>query len=78
MNISKSNLHIYLIHRLCSKLLPLQALALKPHTAPFQMHYYSLIVSALPTLFSLNILLEFYHQFALGTDTNPYTQDWTN
>lgn len=42
------------------------------------MHSYSLIASALPTLFSLNILLEFYHQFALGTDTNPYTQDWTN
>lgn len=29
-------------------------------------------------LFSLNILLELYHQFALGTDTNPYTQGWTN
>lgn len=36
MNISKSNLHIYLIHRLCSKPLPLQALALKLYTAPFQ------------------------------------------
>lgn len=78
MNISKSNLHIYLIHRLCSKLSPLQALALKPHIAPFQMYSYYLKAFALPTLFSLNIFLELYHQFALGTDTNPYTQGRTN
>lgn len=63
MNISKSNLHIYWIHRLCSKLLPLQALAPNLRIAPFQMYSYY-----------LNILLELYHQFTLGTDTNTYTQ----
>lgn len=29
-------------------------------------------------LFSLNILLELHPQFARGTDTNTYTEGWTN